>query len=141
MGGATGLLKGEPAEDLKSELIEELRTADIAGALAAHLLTPKGIEGYLGLVREYGVAARSAVMAKLSGFAIDGATPGQIWTWNYFRDVIADEVKHTWMTDKGVRPGDVGSLQRELKLEAKNGQHGQTPRPTFPTRPAASRGR
>lgn len=141
MGGAAGLLKGGLAEDLKSELVEELRAADHAGALHACLLSPKGVEGYQALVREHGVAALSVVLAKLSAFAIDGATPGQIWTWNYFREAIADEVKHTWMTEKGVRPGDVGSLQRELKLEAKNGRHGRTPRPTCPTRPAATRGR
>jgi hypothetical protein len=133
MGGA-GTLPKVGLAALKSELVEDLRAADHAGALHPSLLSPKGIEGYQALLRQHGAAARSAVLAKLGAFAIDGVTPGKIWTWDYFRDAIADEVKHTWMTENSVRPGDVGGLHRELHLDVENGRYD-------PGRPGSPSGR
>ena len=112
-GRATELFGGQPVE----ALIEELRTADIAGALADNLLTPKGIKGYLDLVRQHGALATSVVRAKLAAFAMDGVTAGKIWTWTYFNGPIADEVKFNSMAEHGERPGDLFGFHRAIKLE------------------------
>lgn len=112
-GGAPELSEHEHAE----EIAEELRNADIAGALAAPLLTPAGIRGYLALIPRHGAVARVAVMAKLAGFAIDGVPPGQVWTWEFFNGPIADEAKLTSMVERGERPGDVFGFHRKIKLE------------------------
>lgn len=97
----------ESLDSCKSELAE-LRTADLTGALARHLLTRGGLRGYFTLLQKYGDFARTAILRKLGelSMALDGTDPGKIISWNYFEGTIEDELCLLRKSGQGHQPGD-----------------------------------
>ena len=97
-----------------------LRQADLAGALARYLLTPGGLHGYRALIAEHGDLALTAITATLSRLAIDGAEPGMVTSWGYFRGAIADEHKLAHLVKHSIRPGDVFNWHRKMDIDGRD---------------------
>jgi hypothetical protein len=89
----SGTQVSESLDFCEAELAE-LRTADLTGALARHLLTRGGLRGYFTLLHKYGDFARTSILRKLGelSMALDGTDPGKIISWNYFEGAIDDEL-------------------------------------------------
>lgn len=82
-----------PRADQTEEAARELMSCDRAGALAPHLLSPRGLAPYLEMLREHGELARQVVVDLLGRALLDGSRPGKIRSWKYFAPALADAVE------------------------------------------------
>ena len=93
---------------LADELARQLRSCDRAGALAAGLLTHRGLGPYCQMLRAHGEVARQVVADLLVRAAIDGTRPGKIRSWRYFASALADAVE---ANERAINGFDQDALQ------------------------------
>ncbi|MFM9941755.1 MAG: helix-turn-helix domain-containing protein [Hyphomicrobiaceae bacterium] len=86
--------------EMISQVVNDLRARDRNRILAAKLLSRRGIEPYLLLIREHGDRAREVVNAALTSSLIDGAkSVAEIKTWAYFQAAIESRLTRTPQVD------------------------------------------